>query len=92
MLQLSGMALLARFACGCTQRVEIPAPPEVRCPRHACVARLITTPKGQVRYVAERSAEDLNREGTLAGPVELAQVDGLPAAEGEGAAADGDQD
>jgi hypothetical protein len=45
------MALLARFACGCTLRVEIPAPAEVTCPQHACIARLITTPTGQVRYV-----------------------------------------
>jgi len=46
------MALLARFACGCTRRVEIPAPPEVHCAEHASVARLITTSRGQVRYVA----------------------------------------
>jgi len=46
------MALLARFACGCTRRVEIPAPAEVRCAAHQSVARLITTPRGQVRYVA----------------------------------------
>jgi hypothetical protein len=46
------MALLARFACGCTRRVEIPAPAEVRCALHATVARLISTPRGQVRYVA----------------------------------------
>jgi hypothetical protein len=45
------MALLARFACGCTLRVEIPAPNEVRCERHGSLARLISTPKGQVRYV-----------------------------------------
>ena len=46
------MALLARFACGCTRRVEIPAPAAVRCAEHGCLARLITTPRGQVRYVA----------------------------------------
>jgi len=46
------MALLARFACGCTRRVEIPAPAEVRCLEHGAVARLINTPRGQVRYVA----------------------------------------
>jgi hypothetical protein len=47
------MALLARFACGCKLRVEIPAPDVVRCAEHGAVARLITTPGGQVRYVAE---------------------------------------
>jgi len=46
------MALLARFACGCKQRVEIPAPPVVRCAEHGRQAQLITTPGGQVRYVA----------------------------------------
>jgi hypothetical protein len=46
------MALLARFACGCTLRVEIPAPPEVACANHGDRARLVTTPGGQVRYVA----------------------------------------
>ena len=46
------MALLARFACGCTSRVEIPAPPEVACERHGAGARLISMPNGQVRYVA----------------------------------------
>jgi len=46
------MALLARFACGCKQRVEIPAPPVVRCAEHGRLAELITTPGGQVRYVA----------------------------------------
>jgi hypothetical protein len=45
------MALLARFACGCTRRVEIPAPAEVRCAEHRTVARLIQTPRGQVRYL-----------------------------------------
>ena len=45
------MALLARFACGCTRRVEIPAPVEVRCAEHRTIARLIATPRGQVRYV-----------------------------------------
>ena len=48
----TSMALLARFACGCTRRVEIPAPAAVRCALHGCIARLITTPRGQVRYVA----------------------------------------
>jgi hypothetical protein len=47
------MALLARFACGCTRRVEIPAPPEVRCAEHATTARLISMSNGQVRYVAQ---------------------------------------
>jgi hypothetical protein len=56
MLQAAGaMALLARFACGCTLRVEIPAPVEVRCAQHGSVARLITMPNGQVRYVADAS-------------------------------------
>jgi hypothetical protein len=45
------MALLARFACGCKLRVEIPAPPRVRCAEHGAVALLIQTPRGQVRYV-----------------------------------------
>lgn len=45
------MALLARFACGCTRRVEIPAPVEVRCAEHQTIARLIQTPRGQVRYL-----------------------------------------
>jgi len=44
------MALLARFACGCKLRVEIPAPAEVRCAEHAAVVELIQTPNGQVRY------------------------------------------
>jgi hypothetical protein len=47
------MALLARFACGCTLRVEIPAPPVVRCAEHGSLARLVTTPGGQVRYVPD---------------------------------------
>ena len=47
------MALLARFACGCNRRVEIPAPAVVECDEHGARARLITTPRGQVRYVAE---------------------------------------
>jgi hypothetical protein len=47
------MALLARFACGCKLRVEIPAPPTVVCAEHGAVARLITTPRGQVRYLAQ---------------------------------------
>ena len=46
------MALLARFACGCLRRVEIPAPPVVACEQHGARARLISTPRGQVRYVA----------------------------------------
>jgi hypothetical protein len=46
------MALLARFVCGCVLRVEIPAPPEVRCAQHGQRARLISTPRGQVRYTA----------------------------------------
>jgi hypothetical protein len=46
------MALLARFACGCTRRIEIPAPAVVRCTLHHTVAHLISTPRGQVRYVA----------------------------------------
>ena len=50
------MALLARFAYGCTLWVEIPAPAEVQCAAHGCRARLITMANGQVRYVAvERS-------------------------------------
>jgi len=47
------MALLARFACGCVLRVEIPAPPRVRCAEHGAGALLTQTPRGQVRYVAE---------------------------------------
>ncbi len=46
------MALLARFACGCSRRVEIPAPRVVSCDEHGAEARLISTPRGQVRYVA----------------------------------------
>jgi hypothetical protein len=45
------VALLARFACGCTLRVEIPAPAVVRCAEHGAEVELITMPKGQVRYV-----------------------------------------
>jgi hypothetical protein len=46
------MAELARFACGCTLRVEIPAPERVRCVEHGAIAVLIQTPRGQVRYVS----------------------------------------
>lgn len=62
------MALLARFACGCTRRVEIPAPPEVRCAVHQMAARLISTPRGQVRYVAlpPRSDDDTPRDSASA--------------------------
>ena len=58
------VALLARFACGCTRRVEIPAPNEVRCDRHGSRARLITTLGGQVRYVAlpAKAGEDAPSE------------------------------
>lgn len=49
------MALLARFVCGCVLRVEIPAPPEVHCEMHATTARLITTPRGQVRYTVAQT-------------------------------------
>jgi hypothetical protein len=52
------MALLARFACGCKQRVEIPAPPVVRCTEHGAAATLIVTPGGQVRYQAEPMPTD----------------------------------
>lgn len=55
------MALLARFACGCKLRVEIPAPSRVRCAEHGAIAVLIQTPNGQVRYtpVSERpTAQD----------------------------------
>jgi hypothetical protein len=64
------VALLARFACGCKLRVEIPVPPEVRCAEHGTVAQLIQTPNGQVRYtpksadaqdVAPRSPNIVNR-------------------------------
>jgi hypothetical protein len=51
------MALLARFTCGCNRRVEIPAPPVVACEKHHALARLIGTPRGQVRYVAEPFGE-----------------------------------
>ncbi|MBV9323396.1 MAG: hypothetical protein JO352_06375 [Chloroflexi bacterium] len=44
------MALLARFACGCKLRVEIPAPEEVRCTEHGTRAVLLQMPNGQVRY------------------------------------------
>jgi hypothetical protein len=44
------VALLARFACGCKLRVEIPAPEEVRCAEHQARAVLIQMPNGQVRY------------------------------------------
>jgi hypothetical protein len=47
------MALLARFACGCKLRVEIPAPQRVQCAEHGAVAVLIQTPRGQVRYVSD---------------------------------------
>ena len=47
------MALLARFACGCVLRVEIPAPPIVTCAQHGARARLIILPSGQVRYQTE---------------------------------------
>jgi hypothetical protein len=57
------MALLARFACGCTLRVEIPAPERVLCAEHGAVAILIQTPRGQVRYVSAQ------------GPVVSAQKD-----------------
>jgi hypothetical protein len=46
------MALLARFACGCKLRVEIPAPPRVSCAEHGAEAVLIQTERGQVRYVS----------------------------------------
>ncbi len=52
------MALLARFACGCTLRVEIPAPATVRCADHGAVAILIQTPRGQVRYQTQPLAQD----------------------------------
>jgi hypothetical protein len=45
------VALLARFACGCKLRVEIPAPSVVRCVDHDAEAELITMPNGQVRYM-----------------------------------------
>jgi hypothetical protein len=45
------VALLARFACGCKVRVEIPAPSVVRCAEHGTEVELITMANGQVRYV-----------------------------------------
>ncbi|HLZ27751.1 MAG TPA: hypothetical protein VKV73_10565 [Chloroflexota bacterium] len=39
-------------------RVEIPAPPRVRCVDHGAVAVLVTTPRGQVRYVAQPVSQD----------------------------------
>ncbi len=57
------MALLARFSCGCSQRVEIPAPPIVTCVRHGRTARLITTSGGQVRYVASGGAGESDSSG-----------------------------
>ena len=53
------MALLARFACGCVLRVEIPAPPRVRCAEHGSLAELIQMPNGQVRYVALATRDDV---------------------------------
>jgi hypothetical protein len=44
------VALLARFACGCKLRVEIPAPARVQCGEHGTWVELIETPNGQVRY------------------------------------------
>jgi hypothetical protein len=35
--------------------VEIPAPPVVRCAKHASVAELIQMPNGQVRYTPRRA-------------------------------------
>lgn len=66
------MALLARFACGCKRRVEIPAPPVVGCREHDAVARLITLPSGQVRYltVPLEGAPAPERAETLAGDCE----------------------
>jgi hypothetical protein len=52
------MALLARFACGCKLRVEIPAPAQVRCAEHAALAELIQTPNGQVRYTPRPVAQE----------------------------------
>jgi hypothetical protein len=52
------VALLARFACGCKLRVEIPAPSQVRCAEHGAVAVLIQTPRGQVRYVLRPLTQD----------------------------------
>jgi hypothetical protein len=52
------VALLARFACGCKLRVEIPAPRRVQCAEHGTVAVLIETATGQVRYTAEPQARD----------------------------------
>jgi hypothetical protein len=57
------VALLARFGCGCKQRVEIPAPPTVRCAEHGSLAQLITTPAGQVRYVAMPPEYEPSDEG-----------------------------
>jgi len=39
-------------------RVEIPAPARVQCADHGAVAVLITTPRGQVRYVAQPQSQD----------------------------------
>ena len=52
------MALLARFACGCKLRVEIPAPERVRCAEHGAEATLIQTPRGQVRYQMQPLAQE----------------------------------
>ena len=64
------MALLARFACGCKLRVEIPAPDVVRCAEHGGVAVLIQTPSGQVRYSPrdERPVAQAEPPEELAGP------------------------
>jgi hypothetical protein len=62
------MALLARFTCGCNRRVEIPAPPVVSCEQHNARARLISTPRGQVRYVAEPFGEPGRGTSPAPGP------------------------
>jgi hypothetical protein len=65
------VALLARFACGCKLRVEIPAPAQVRCAEHGAVAVLIQMANGQVRYtpVSDQEAHRSDRETSSAGQV-----------------------
>jgi hypothetical protein len=71
------MALLARFACGCAVRVEIPAPEEVVCAEHGTRARLTATARGQVRYVPLAPAPG-SAEATHGGVARPAGAEGLP--------------
>jgi hypothetical protein len=70
------MALLARFACGCKLRVEIPAPAVVRCADHGATARLVTLPRGSVRYQTQPLAESRQPTPTQASTDVSAQESG----------------